>query len=126
MRRSVAKLTALGLLVAAVGAQLAAGAPRSGTGRAFVEDTFVRAANRGDYTTVCRLYSRRYLKISLGQCRSLYQSDEAIFGPYDYRVVRRRTLKTGHRRADLVLRRHPSFVEFARERGVWRIVAGGF
>jgi hypothetical protein len=126
MRCSVAKLVVLGLLALAAGAQVAWGAPRAGTGRAFVEDTFVRAANRGDYATVCRLYSRHYLKISQRACRSLYRSDEVIFGPYDYRVVRRRTLPNGHRRADLVLRHHPSFVEFARERGTWRLVAGGF
>ena len=109
----------------AVLAVLAAGPPATGAQR-YVEDVFVRAANQGDYATVCRLYSRRYLKISQGACRRLYRSGESIFGPYDYRVVRRRVLPSGHRRVDLRLHRHALFVEFAREPAGWRIVAGGF
>jgi hypothetical protein len=123
MRRSLAKLTTSALLVAAVAAPVAAA---THSGRTYVEDRFVRAANRGDYTTVCKLYSRRYLKVSQSACRALYRNEETLFGPFTYRVVRRRLLANGHRRADLVLRRHASFVEFAREPAGWRIVAGGF
>jgi hypothetical protein len=104
---------------------LAAGPPATGAQR-YVEDVFVREANRGNYAAVCRLYSHSYLKISQAACRGLYLSGETIFGPYDYRIVRRRVLPSGHRRIDLRLHRHASFVEFAREPAGWRIVAGGF
>jgi hypothetical protein len=113
-------------LVVLVGVGMAVAAPFAAGGRAFVEDRFVRAANRGDYAAVCRLYSHRYLKISQAGCRQLYRSAEGIFGPYDYRIVGRRILPSGHRRADMVLRHHRTFVEFAREPAGWRIVAGGF
>lgn len=114
------QLVVLGLLAASTAAQAGV------RGHAFVEDRFVRAANHGDYQTVCSLYSRRYMKISQAECRRLYKQEEGIFGPYDYRIVRRRILPSGHRRADMVLRHHSTFVEFAREPAGWRIVAGGF
>ena len=104
---------------------LATGLPAAGAHR-YIEDVFVRKANHGDYAAVCRLYSHRYLKISQAECRGLYKSAETLYGPYDYRVVRRRVLASGHRRIDLRLHRHASFVEFAREPAGWRIVAGGF
>ncbi len=86
---------------------------------------FVTAANRGDYRTVCRLYSARYLK-SQASCRSLYRWGAGLYGPYDYRIVRWRTLENGHRRVDLTLRQHPSFIELEHEKAGWRIVAGGW
>jgi|1186.fasta_scaffold00280_6 hypothetical protein len=110
--------------VALVGV-VAAAQPAAG-GQRFVEDVYVRAANRGDYAAVCRLYSHRYLKISQAACRALYRSGETLYGPYDYRIVRRRVLPSGHRHVDLRLHRRASFVEFAHEPAGWRIVAGGF
>jgi hypothetical protein len=114
------RLVLLGLLVAS------AAVPAASASRAGVEDVYVRAANRGDYATVCHLYSHRYLKVSQAACRELYRSGEVIFGPYDYKIVHRRTLANGHRRIDLTLRHHASFIELAHEAAGWRIVAGGF
>ena len=114
------RLVLLGLLVAVVAVPAASGS------RANVEDVFVKAANRGDYSTVCHLYSHHYLKISQAACRSLYRSGEAIFGPYDYKIVDRRTLASGHRRIDLTLHHRASFIELAHETAGWRIVGGGF
>ena len=100
--------------------------PGAVAGRVFVEDVFVREVNHGDYADACRLYSKHYLKASQASCRSLYRWGEQLYGPYDYRVVRRRFTARGHRHIDLVIRHHHSFVEFAREPVGWRIVAGGF
>ena len=91
-----------------------------------VATKFVTAANRGDYATVCRLYSRRYLKVSQAACRSLYRWGASIYGPFDYRVIRRHKLASGHWRIDLIRWQHSSFIELARERTGWRIVAGGW
>src|SRR4051794_22795616 len=110
---------------AAVVGVLAAGQSAAGAHR-FVEDVFVREANHGQYAAVCRLYSPDYLKISQKDCRRLYESAETLYGPYDYRIIRRRVTPGGHRRIELRVHRHASFVEFARERAGWRIVAGGF
>ena len=111
-------------LLAVVG--LLAAAPAAIGAEQFAEDVFVREANHGHYAAVCRLYSHHYLKISQAACRGLYESGETLYGPYDYRIVRRRVLLSGHRRIDLRLHHHASFVEFAREPAGWRIVAGGF
>jgi hypothetical protein len=92
----------------------------------FVANQFVADANRGDYAAVCRLYSTRYLKVSRAACRSLYQCAASIYGPYDYRIVHRRRLESAHWRFDLIRWRHPSFIELARERKGWRILAGGW
>jgi hypothetical protein len=86
---------------------------------------FVTAANRGDYRTVCRLYSTHYVRSQAG-CRSLYRWGAGLYGPYDYEIVRWRTLQNGHRRVELTLRRHSSFIELQHERAGWRIVAGGW
>lgn len=91
-----------------------------------VGNEFVADANRGDYAAACRLYSTRYLKVSRAVCRSLYQWEAHIYGPFDYRIVRRRRLESGHWRFDLIRWRHPSFIELASERDGWRIVAGGW
>ena len=104
----------------------AIGASPAAPGRAYVEDVFVREANHGNYAAVCRLYSKHYLKASQASCRSLYRWGEQLYGPYDYRVVHRRLTGRGHRRIDMLLHHHHSFVEFAREPAGWRIVAGGF
>lgn len=92
----------------------------------FVAYEFVAAANRGDYAAVCRLYSTRYLKVSRAACCSLYEWGASIYGPFDYRIVRRRRLDSAHWRFDLIRWRHPSFIELAHERKGWRIVAGGW
>jgi hypothetical protein len=91
-----------------------------------VANQFVDDANRGDYAAVCRLYSTRYLKVSRAACCSLYQWGASIYGPFDYRIVRSRRLKSAHWRFDLIRWRHPSFIELAHERKGWRIVAGGW
>ena len=114
--------TALGFALLCV----LAAAPSATGGERFVEDVFVHEANHGQYAAVCRLYSHHYLKISQAGCRGLYEAGETLYGPYDYRIVRRRVLASGHRRIDLRLHRHASYVEFARESAGWRIVAGGF
>jgi hypothetical protein len=87
---------------------------------------FVTAANRGDYGTVCRLYSSRYLKVSQASCCSLYRWGALLYGPFDYRIIRRRTLRNGHQRIDLIRWDHSSFIELAHELAGWRIVAGGW
>jgi hypothetical protein len=92
----------------------------------FVANQFVADANRGDYAAVCRLYSTRYLKVSRAACCSLYQWGASIYGPYDYWMVHRRRLGSAHWRFDLIRWRRPSFIELARERKGWRIVAGGW
>jgi len=124
MRGNPRRRRALACGIAAFGALAAA--PAATSAEQFVEDVFVREANHGHYAAVCRMYSHHYLKISQAACRGLYQSGETLYGPYDYRIVRRRVLPSGHRRIDLRLHRHASFVEFAREPAGWRIVAGGF
>jgi hypothetical protein len=86
---------------------------------------FVIAANRGDYRSVCRLYSTRYVR-SQANCQSLYRWGAALYGPFDYRIARWRTLEDGHRRVDLTRWQHPSFIELAHEKTGWRIVAGGW
>jgi hypothetical protein len=87
---------------------------------------FVAAANRGDYRTVCSLYSARYLRVSRAACGSLYSWGARLYGPYDYRIVARRTLANGHRRVDLIRWKHPSFIELVHEPTGWRIAAGGW
>ena len=98
----------------------------AGGGRQDVAVQFVSAANRADYATVCHLYSRRYLKASQASCRWLYGWGAQLYGPYDYRIVGRRTLPDGHRRIDLIRWHEPSFIELAHEQTGWRIVAGGW
>jgi hypothetical protein len=120
------KLAIVVLISAVVTTPLALGASSSRASRSAAEDQFVAAANRGDYATVCRLYSRRYLKVSQDSCRALYRQGATIFGPYDYRIVRRRITAGGRRHVDLILRRHASFIELVHERAGWRIVAGGW
>ena len=87
---------------------------------------FVTAANRGDYATACSLYSATYLKAGQAACRWLYGWGAQLYGPFDYRIVHRRTLPNGHRRIDLIRWHEPSFIELAYERDGWRIVAGGW
>jgi hypothetical protein len=53
---------------------------------------FIAAANRGDYTTACSLYSRRYLKVSRAECARFYRWGRRLYGPYDYREVSRHKL----------------------------------
>jgi hypothetical protein len=86
---------------------------------------FVTAANRGDFRTVCRLYSAHYVK-SQANCVSLYRWGAGLYGPFDYRIVRWRTLQNGHWRVDLTRWHHPSFIELEHEKAGWRIVAGGW
>lgn len=91
-----------------------------------VAGEFVIAANKGDYRTVCRLYSASYLKVSQASCRRLYRWGARLYGRYDYRIVGRYALENGRWRIDLIRWQHPSFIELARERTGWRIVAGGW
>jgi hypothetical protein len=127
------KLAAVGLVAAAAGTALAVGGRPTGAAEERVaraskevEDVFVAAANRGDYATVCRLYSRHYLKGSQESCRALYRWGESLYGPYDYRIVRRRRTALGRRHVDLTVRHHASYIELAHEQPGWRIVAGGW
>jgi hypothetical protein len=127
------KLATVGLIAAAAATAFAVGGRAMGAAEERVagaskdvEEVFVAAANRGDYVTVCRLYSRRYLKGSQESCRALYRWGESLYGPYDYRIVRRRRTAGGRRHVDLTVRRHASFIELAHERVGWRIVAGGW
>jgi hypothetical protein len=91
-----------------------------------VANEFVLAANRGDFRTVCSLYSRTYLKVSNAQCRALYQWGVMLYGTFDYRIVAEQRLANG--RWDIALTRwhDPSFIDLRRERPGWRIVAGGW
>ena len=126
------KLASLGFVFAVLVIPATAGARTDGAAdggavasSAAVANRFVAAANRGDYATVCRLYSSHYLKTSQAACRSLYRWGASVYGPFDYRIVRRRRLGR-HRRIDLTRWHHPSFIELAHERPGWRIVAGGW
>ena len=100
-------------------------APAATGARQDVAVRFVTAANRGDYRTVCRLYSPRYVK-SQANCVSLYRWGAGLYGPFDYKIVRWRTLQNGHWRVDLTRWHHPSFIELEHEKAGWRIVAGGW
>ena len=105
---------------------LADGSPASAGKSPDVAVQFVTAANRGDYGAVCRLYSPRYLKVSQASCCALYRWGASQYGPFDYRIIRRRTFRNGHLRIDLIRWHHPSFIELDHERTGWRIVAGGW
>jgi hypothetical protein len=122
-RAVTAGLCCCGLLVLSLA--LAHAAPAAGGARQDVAVQFVTAANRGDYGTVCRLYSRRYVK-SEATCRSLYRWGAGLYGPFDYKIVRWRTLQNGHWRVDLTRWHDPSFIELEHEKAGWRIVAGGW
>jgi hypothetical protein len=122
-RAITAGLFCCALLVLSLG--LTHAAPATGGARQHVAIQFVTAANRGDYGTVCRLYSARYLK-SQASCRSLYRWGAGLYGPYDYRIVRWRTLQSGHWRVDLTRWQQPSFIELEHQKTGWRIVAGGW
>jgi hypothetical protein len=119
LARLLCALLGLSLLLADASLATAGGKPD-------VAVRFVTAANRGDYGTVCRLYSPRYLKVSQASCCSLYRWGAQLYGPFDYRIIRRRTLRNGHLRIDLIRWDHLSFIELAHERAGWRIVAGGW
>ena len=98
---------------------------RAAAGATDVAVQFVSAANRGDFRTVCRLYSAHYVR-SQATCVSLYRWGAGLYGPFDYTIVRWRTLQNGHRRVDLTRWQHSSFIELEREKTGWRIVAGGW
>ncbi len=117
-----ARLAIVAVLVLSLGLTHAAPATAGATD---VAVQFVSAANRGDFRTVCRLYSARYVK-SQANCVSLYRWGAGLYGPFDYTIVRSRTLKNGHRRVDLTRWQHPSFIELEHEKTGWRIVAGGW
>jgi len=110
------------LLVLSLG--LAHAAPAATGARQELAVHFVTAANQGDFRTVCRLYSARYVK-SQANCVSLYRWGAGLYGPFDYRIVRWRTLHNGRWRVDLTRWQHPSFIELEQEKAGWRIVAGG-
>jgi hypothetical protein len=63
---------------------------------------------------------------SQASCVSLYRWVAGLYGPFDYRIVRWRTLPSGHWRVDLIRWHEPSFIELAHEKAGWRIVAGGW
>ena len=111
------------LLVLSLG--LAHAAPAATGARQELAVHFVTAANQGDFRTVCRLYSARYVK-SQANCVSLYRWGAGLYGPFDYRIVRWRTLHNGRWRVDLTRWQHPSFIELEQEKAGWRIVAGGW
>jgi hypothetical protein len=122
---SFSKLAVLGLLLSGLAVPESASGERAVKPRPVaVARMFVAAANRGDYATVCRLYSRRH-HVSQRACRSLYRWGASFYGRFDYRIVRSRQLRTGHWRYDLIRWQHPSFIELALEDADWRIVAGG-
>jgi hypothetical protein len=91
-----------------------------------VANEFVRAANRGDFRTVCSLYSRTYLKVSNAQCRRLYEWGVMLYGTFDYRIVAERRLASGRWHIALTRWHDRSFIVLRRERPGWRIVGGGW
>ena len=115
----------LGCALLVLSPGLTQAAPAATGARQEIAVQFVTAANRGDFRTVCRLYSARYVK-SQATCVSLYRWGVGLYGPFDYRIVRWRTLQNGHWRVDLTRWQHPSFIELEREKTGWRIVAGGW
>ncbi len=78
--------TRLLILVASAAAVMASAASAMAPAAAGATDVavqFVTAANRGDFRTVCRLYSARYVK-SQASCVSLYRWGAGLYGPFDY------------------------------------------
>ena len=114
-----------GLAVVVLSLSLTHATPAATGARQAVAVQFVTAANRGDYGTVCRLYSARYVK-SEASCVSLYRWGAGLYGPFDYSILRWRTLESGRWRVDLTRWQHPSFIELEHEKAGWRIVAGGW
>jgi hypothetical protein len=87
--------------------------------------TFVDSVNRGDWGAACRMYSRRYLKVSQAECRRFWWWGRRIFGPYRYVVVR--THRAGDRyHVALHCRNQVDFVDFALEADGWKVIAGGW
>ena len=76
-RAVTAGLSGLAVVVLSLGLALAAA-----TGaRQAVAVQFVTAANRGDYGTVCHLYSPRYERKSQASCVSLYRWGAGLYWP---------------------------------------------
>jgi uncharacterized protein len=94
-----ATAAALAALIAIVPARAAL--PGSAEAHASIASRFVAAAKRSDYASVCRLYSRSYLKASRSECVDLYRWGEVLYGPYDYKIVSSRRLSNGHWRVAL-------------------------
>ena|ERR1043166_3809576 len=86
---------------------------------------FVGAVNRGDWGGACRMYSRRYLKVSQAECRRLWWWGKRLYGPYRYVVVR--THRAGDRyHVALRCRNRVDSVDFALEAGGWKVIAGAW
>lgn len=124
MRRIALAFGAAALL--ALSSSLSPGLARGSETGPAIAKRFVLAANRGDFRSVCRLYSRTYLKVSQAECQTLYRWEVDLYGRFDYRIVARRRLGNGHWYVALTRFRGSSFVELARETAGWRIVAGGW
>jgi hypothetical protein len=86
---------------------------------------FVGAVNRGDWGAACRMYSGRYLKVSQAECRRFWWWGWRFYGPYTYKAVRAH-LTHGRYHVELTRRGGADFVDFAREGGGWKVVAGGW
>ena len=87
--------------------------------------SFIAAVNRGDFRTACAAYSPHYLKASQEECRSLYRWGWKLYGPYRYVVVARHRIG-GRYHVELTRRGRADYVDFAREGGDWKVVAGGW
>jgi hypothetical protein len=86
---------------------------------------FVDSVNRDDWTGACRMYSRRYLKLSQSECRSFWGWGKRIYGPYRYVLVR--TNRSGGRyHAALRCRGRVDFVDLVLEEDGWKVIAGGW
>jgi hypothetical protein len=86
---------------------------------------FVGAVNRRDWGSACRMYSGRYLKLSQAECRRFWWWGWRIYGPYTYKLVHAH-LTAGRYHVELTRRGGADFVDFAREGGSWKVVAGGW
>jgi hypothetical protein len=86
---------------------------------------FVDSVNRGDWRTACRMYSRRYLKVSQPECRRMWRWGKRMYGPYRYVLVR--THRAGDRyHVALRCRNQADFVDFAREADGWKVIGGAW
>jgi hypothetical protein len=87
--------------------------------------TFVGSVNQGDWGAACRMYSRRYLKLSQAECRRFWWWGWRIYGPYRYVVVSAHRAG-GRYHVALRSRNQVDFVDFAREVDGWKVIAGGW
>jgi hypothetical protein len=101
--------------------------PPSALGPHATSARFIAAVNRADFRTACAMYSRHYLRATQAECRALYRQGLALYGPYRYEELSSRTLPTHRYRVSISRRgKAAGYLEFASERGGWKLIHGGW